>query len=130
MYRYWNHDIDAAYACACQALVVTPTDNLAKALLLSLHTSRLYSLPSPPPPPSPPTSTILNDWEVLGPINVGMLELDGDPTFDYKEYKKGGFDVASYILSLSSDSTPNSPSYPTSSNFTLLFSDLTPGGRV
>eukprot|EP01031_Cornospumella_fuschlensis_P030447 gene30447-36796_t len=124
--RYWNHDIDLAYACACQALLVTPTDNLAKALLLSLHTSRLYPLPSAPPSPSAPTSTVISDWEVLGPINVGMLELDGDPTFDYVGYKKAGFDIASYLLSLPSDN-PTSASY---TNATVLFSDLSAGGRL
>lgn len=99
---FWSNDSPAAYACACNALKVNANDQLARAVLLTLRSARTISkdlapdskLPNRDPKPS------LTSWEVLGPINVGKLELDGDPTFAHADFARHQGDVGSYLLAM------------------------------
>ena len=115
--KYWENDLLSAFACACQSLLVKPNDDYAKALIYSLRQSKslftgldLTTFPAP----ENEIKGILKSWEILSPLNVGKLELDGDPTFhsyssnrnhDHRHQAMSNFDVASYILSMTDNST-------------------------
>jgi hypothetical protein len=68
-------------------------------------------------PEMPISSLLIKEWQILGPIGIGKLEIDADPTFLSTIIDiKTDFDVGKYILSL-----PN--------NFSV-YSDLATGGKV
>lgn len=118
---FWRNDILNAYACACNHLLSKPEDGFAISIIYSLTqvkfapislASRMEPLSKVAPP--------IKKWEVLGPINVGKLEHDGDSTFVHNEvhptYDFNALDVGSYILGM----------YPNAT----VFSDLASGGTV
>ena len=120
----WANDYREAFACACHHLSTHMNDGFAQAILHSLSLSKIASniLPRKYSAPTAPASAI-KGWEILGPINVGKLEMDADTTFSSsrlsstrEEVTGTVSDVALYILQLPSNAT--------------VFSDLMPAGTV
>eukprot|EP01039_Chlorochromonas_danica_P000609 gene609-659_t len=117
--HYWNGEMNLASACACHALKKNFQDQLARAILISLRSSPMIEkedLPGQSLPLLNPQRYTLS-WEILGPINVGKLELDGDPTFDSMEFR-GKFhgDLGRYLLAMRKNVT--------------VASDLVPHGEI
>lgn len=119
---FWNDKFQLAYACACNSLTKNPNDNIGKALIQSLKTSKKSTLSISKSYSSPTTDqkSSLRQWEILGPFNIGKLELDADQIFPYFHLTNKDdledFDAISHILALN-DSLG-------------LTSDLTPEGKV
>jgi hypothetical protein len=100
IHRFWNHDGETAYACACHALKANPNDDLAKALITSLRSARMINKETSNVVPTKDPKQNIKSWEILGPINVGKLELDADPTFHSPILRQHQGDVGSYLLSM------------------------------
>ena len=94
LYSFWNNDLYDSYACICEALSNPKASGgqslaLAESTLYAIFQSKhiifegnvLFRESFPKQEPR----TVLLDWEVLGPLPVGKLELDGDPTFMYHD---------------------------------------------
>ena len=120
----WANDYKEAYACACYHLSTKMNDGFAQSILHSLSLSKIAAniLPRKYSAPTAPAGNI-KGWEILGPINVGKLEVDADTTFQSFERNpergtsKGTVsDVALYILQMPSNAT--------------VYSDLMPAGTV
>lgn len=94
---FWSNNMIRAEACACLALQLNREDNLAQAVRYeAMHSPFMpsaYRLPgmvlTAPRPQSPTPYTVL-DYEVLGPIPIGKLEMDADSTFVAYENSKRG----------------------------------------
>jgi hypothetical protein len=108
--QFWLHNIDGAFACACEAYVSdrsNPSD-LLRALMTSLKLAKMQQYPTifnlksltivADPKPA------LREWEVLGPFPVGKMEIDGDPAFQSETFSEA-VDMASYLLSMASTSS-------------------------
>ena len=86
---YWRGDYGDAFALSCQYLLESKKKSgLMKAIIndMSIGPSPLVKLPSShftltSTPSRQKPNVILRNWEVLGPLPVGKLEVDGDPTF-------------------------------------------------
>lgn len=117
---FWRGDYNQALACACQQLKSSPSDEQSRSILASLYhhpeAKRIRSLYSIPAPSSMSKNNnkkdnnnnnhiLIKNWEILGPINVGKLELDADSTFPVHGLAS---DVAAYILSMPSNLTIHS----------------------
>lgn len=78
----WKDNILAAYGCACQQLQKSPEDGFSQAIVYSLTQSKSATISVQgkinAPSSNPPS---LKRWDILGPLPVGKLEVDGDPTF-------------------------------------------------
>ncbi|KAJ1420687.1 hypothetical protein B484DRAFT_399786 [Ochromonadaceae sp. CCMP2298] len=116
---YWRNDLLTSYACACNHLLKKPGDGLAEAITYSITQSKHASIRvegkvSAPSNDAPP----LKKWEILGPINVGKLEIDADPTFLPHSGSPtfDSLDVSVHVLSMRSNES--------------VFSELAVGGRV
>lgn len=112
--KFWQGSYEDSFACLCQYMAVARKSNsiedLAKALMFTLRNVKDLSIPksisSTISLPTADVKSILKHWEVLGPINVGKMELDGDTTFHIHRGRFfDGLDPASYILSLSENQT-------------------------
>lgn len=100
---YWRNDLNMAYACACNHLLNKRSDGFAQSIQYSLSQTKYFSVANMQkkfdlPATEPPN---LKTWEILGPINVGKLEVDADSTFFPSP--SDGLDVAQYILSMRSN---------------------------
>jgi hypothetical protein len=116
--NFWLQRIDTAFACACQALAAGASDDLLKALLVSLKSQQQHIKHFPATFPVPTLSDskpVLRDWEIFGPFPVGKMEIDGDPTFQSLKFHEFP-DFASYLLAMS----PN----------TVRYSELMTEGKV
>lgn len=115
VFHYWSGEMKLASACACHALKKNFQDQLARAILISLRSSPMIEkedLPDQTLPLLNPQRYALS-WEILGPINVGKLELDGDPTFDSMEFrKKFHGDLGRYLLAMRKNVTVGSDLVP------------------
>lgn len=114
--RFWFNDLDESYACACHYLIKKRTDGLAQSIIHALSMSKItlhtgVSAKKVLPPTS--DAGVIKGWEILGPINVGKLEVDADPTFLSCDNQH---DVALCILQMSSN--------------TAVSTELMPGGTV
>lgn len=106
--QYWRNDVSSAFACVCEILQSNPNDQMARALLVTLRSSRLIhkNTLSDIAGPTKNAKVVLSSWEVLGPMGVGKLELDGDATFtgiSFHRQHRG--DVGSYILAMAANAT-------------------------
>ncbi len=129
--KFWENDLISAYSCACNALLIKSNDDMAKAILYSLRPAKStfpqdFDLNTFEPPSSDRTS--LKTWEILGPMNIGKLELDADPTFLFNEFHNSFgrhqhsygfqyFDPIAFILSMSSENT-------------TVYSDMVSEGKI
>lgn len=118
---YWSNDIFGAYSCACNQLLTKKEDGYAQAIIYQLSQAKHQRLEQitalnkkVEPPSKDPTS--IKSWEILGPINVGKLEMDADPSFSAVLRDRASFDPALYLLSMPFNTT--------------VHSDLTAEGRV
>lgn len=83
---YWKNDINGAKSCAC-------SNSLSKIFLREFLLTDGKSFMT-----SKVENNYFSDWEFLGPLPVGKLEVDGDPTFDsFPE----NLDIAEYVLTSS-----------------------------
>ena len=116
---FWRNDFLESYSCACHHLLKKRKDGFAQSIIHTLSLSKTsfnFGLPARVEPPSTDAGDI-KGWEILGPINVGKLEVDADPTFlTYSSDKAKASDVALYILQMPSNAT--------------VYSDLMPAGTV
>mgnify|MGYP000285707304 CR=1 FL=1 len=83
---YWQNDLSTAFACACNQLQSSPEDGYAQAIVYALTQGKHapFSVANkvlPPTHVAPP----IKRWEILGPMNVGKLEHDADPTFQQRK---------------------------------------------
>jgi hypothetical protein len=118
MQQYWIHNIDKAFACACEAYIADKNNpsELLRALMTSLKAAKIQQYPavfnskslslSADPKPA------IREWEVLGPFPVGKMEIDGDPAFQSATFSEG-VDVVSFLLAEA----------PTSSSYSELVSE-------
>lgn len=103
---FWQKDYMGAESCLCHFFKSKQDDNLGKALAVTLKStpgfrSRIKSQTIP----KSDMRSFIRTWDILGPINVGKLELDGDPTFS--EINRLAFhqDPVTYLLSLPDNHT-------------------------
>jgi len=117
LYSYWNHDLWHAYACACRYLIMKPDDGFAESIIYSISQSKYNKINFSDRKVLPPKfhPSIIKSWEVIGPINVGKLEMDADPTFMGQGLVKP-LDPCVHILSMPYNAS--------------VSSDLVEGGRV
>jgi hypothetical protein len=99
---FWRNDLMGAYACACNHLLQKRSDGFAQSIQHSLSQTKYFSITNiknkfETPTNDPPA---IKTWEVLGPINVGKLEVDADSTFISPLTSTGSLDVAQHILSM------------------------------
>lgn len=123
---YWRNDLHNSYACICnyneQSKITKQSNPFMQLLLYSISQSKHYSIVSNddnnkkvelPAVDAPP----IKSFEVLGPINVGKLEVDADPTFNLNGNCRGSTsDVGCFLMSLPSNLS--------------VSSDLIVGGRI
>jgi len=118
---FWQNDLNTAFACACNQLQSNPEDGYAQAIVYALTQGKHapFSVASKVLPPShiaPP----IKRWEILGPISVGKLEHDVDPTFQQRkaseQLKRGAFDPIQFVLGMFYNGS--------------VSSDLASGGKV
>jgi hypothetical protein len=104
---FWQNNLMGAYACACNHLLHKGLDGFAQSIQYSLSQSKYFSTTNIQKKFDTPTSDspAIRTWEVLGPINVGKLEVDADSTFITSPPTSSGLDVAQYILSMPSNAT-------------------------
>eukprot|EP01038_Epipyxis_sp_PR26KG_P004199 gene4199-5972_t len=107
--NYWNDDLLGTYACLCWHLKTSPNDKVAQSILFSLHKNKHFSLPEyginlikTMKFEEQKSAKVIKEWEILGPINVGKLEIDADPTF-YDS--RNNFDIAQNILRMPSNAS-------------------------
>ena len=103
---FWRNDLLNAYACACRYLAKKEGDGFAQSIVYTLTQSKsaVFRVAGKVEPPNTDLP-VLKKWEVLGPVNVGKLEIDGDPTFATQAGQSSGMDVGQYILSMPSNTT-------------------------
>lgn len=116
--HFWKKSFGLSDDCLCNHFHSKQDDALGKALSISLNgipnfrrKTKMVQLAK-----GDQRNTIKN-WDILGPINVGKLELDGDPTFDL--FEGAGSLVANpieYLLAMDDNST--------------VFTELAPEARV
>lgn len=109
----WSNDLLMAYACACNQLLTKAEDGFAQAILYQLSQAKYHRLDlitSSTKKVEPPTKDPagIKSWEILGPINVGKLEMDADPSFSAVPFDSSVMDPASYLLSMPSTATVHS----------------------
>jgi hypothetical protein len=115
---FWKKLYGNADNCLCHYFKTKQDDSLGKALSVSLQTTGGYRKATKPIQiPRDDFRPIIKNWEILGPINVGKLELDSDPTFlGFENWKMSNKDPARYILSLDDNQT--------------IYSELMPDAKV
>jgi hypothetical protein len=129
--KFWENDLVTAYACACNAVLAKSNDDVAKAILYSMRPAKAslptdYDLSQFESPSS--DGRLLKNWEILGPMNIGKLELDADPTFLFHDFHNSmgrhdhnygflHFDPIAFILSMSSENT-------------TIYSDMLSEGKI
>jgi hypothetical protein len=117
---FWNNDLLTSYGCACNYLLKKPNDGFAQAIMHALTQTKYAVIAVDGKVPVPTVAApSIRKWEILGPMNVGKLEVDGDPTFITPFDSAGakeGLDVGSYLLRMRSNAT--------------VFSELASGGKV
>lgn len=119
IHSYWNHDLWHAYACACRYLITKPDDGFAESIIYAIYQSKYSKIKFTDRKILPPKihPSMIKTWEVMGPINVGKLEMDADPTFiDQGATKKPPLDPCVHILRMPSNAS--------------VSSDLVEGGQV
>jgi len=119
IHSYWNHDLWHAYACACRYLITKPDDGFAESIIYAIYQSKYSNMKFSDRKVLPPKihPSMIKTWEVMGPINVGKLEMDADPTFmDPGSTKKPPLDPCVHILRMPFNAS--------------VSSDLVEGGRV
>lgn len=101
---FWQKAYNLADACICHFLKSKQDDALGKALAITLQSAPGKSKKMGSKVPSlakTEMKTIVKNWETLGPINVGKLELDGDPSFHFPEQLSyHSHDIVTYILGM------------------------------
>lgn len=119
IHSYWNHDLWHAYACACRYLITKPDDGFAESIIYAIYQSKYSKIKFSDRKILPPKihPSMIKTWEVMGPINVGKLEVDADPTFMNPGLtKKPPLDPCVHILRIPFNAS--------------ISSDLVEGGRV
>lgn len=107
--HFWKKSFDLADDCLCHFVKSKQEDPVGKALSLSLDTAPNYFRKRSKGGITLSKSdfrSLVKTWDILGPINVGKLELDGDPTFvsfNMAESKLKG--IAEYIMAMDDNST-------------------------
>ena len=91
LYSYWLNDFESSFGCACHTLHSLKSSEvqshaLIESLLYSITQSKEFSTTESDiflykTIPKREALHIITNWELLGPIPVGKLEVDGDPTF-------------------------------------------------
>ena len=118
---YWKNYYLMSFTCAQLSVSKNKNVDMMQSILYSL--SRMRNLPVPlandkvsTPAKSPPSA--VKEWELLGPLPSGKLELDADPTFESygPNFEDPNYDIALYLLRMPSDSK--------------VFSELVQGGVV
>lgn len=106
--HFWKQSYTLADDCLCHSFSSKQDDTLAKALSVSLQSTPNYRKKGKVVQiPKGEMRTTVKNWEVLGPINVGKLELDGDPTF-MSFQSLSSKDMASFILGMDDNQTISS----------------------
>lgn len=103
---FWQKDYAGAESCLCHLFKSKQDDNLGKALVVTLKsTPGFRSKIKSQTIPKSDMRSFIRTWDILGPINVGKLELDGDPTFSDSNRLVFHQDPVTYLLSLPDNHT-------------------------
>ena len=80
---FWNNNLHLSYACACTYLLRNGDNNILRSVISSIASSKFgYIISKKTDPPSADPPSVLHTWDVLGPINIGKLEVDAGRKFE------------------------------------------------
>lgn len=128
---YWKSQEDnnnslflLAYGCACNGLKINEEDRILKAIASDIAKNYVSISNNEISIPNTDAGTLKN-WQILGPLPVGKLELDGDPTFTLLSKSSNNYNKSSERLLMNAGlhilALPN--------NLTV-YSELMQGGKV
>lgn len=81
---FWRNDLHQAYSCACNVLLARKNNGIAQVIVFETIASKYASFShltstGNSKVPLPQTEASVSQWELLGPVPCGKLEIDGDP---------------------------------------------------